>query len=122
MNNDPLQDPYRPNPRPYRKKAGPDNAAAGFLIGLLFPLLGVLLLYFFWTGQASFASYLKMFVAFDSPVLLSNASKVISLSMIANLLPFYFFLNRKQYLTVRGILMSMVLIGVLIVLYRFVWQ
>lgn len=111
-----------PGTRPYKKKFGPDAAAFGLLAGLLFPAVGLLVLYFVWSRDTSFGEYLRMFTAFDSPILMNTASKALSLSMIANLIPFYFFLNRKQYLTVRGILISMVLIGVLIVLYKFVWQ
>ncbi len=121
MSIDPQQNPY-PNPRPYKKKQGPDSAAFGLLVGIIFPILGILVLYFLWADSYSFGSYLRMFTEFNSPALMNNASKVISLSMIANLLPFYYFLNRKQYLTVRGILVSMVLLGVLVVLYKFVWQ
>lgn len=116
------ESPQNPYSRPYKKKVGPDAAPFGLLMGLLFPLLGLLLLYFLWSGKHSFAGYLRLFTTFDSPGMMNAASKALSLSMIANLIPFYFFLNRKQYLTVRGILMSMLLIAVLIVLYKFVWQ
>ncbi len=104
----------------YPQKA--NNAPLGLLIGILFPLLGVLLLYFFWSGNNSFGSYLKMFIQFNYPSMMNMASKVLSLSMISNLIPFYYFLNRKKYQTVRGLLISMVLYLVLIVLYKFVWQ
>lgn len=121
MSVDPSQNPII-NTRPHRKKFGPDAAAFGLLVGLLFPVVGIFLLYFVWAGSSSLSNYLHMFVAFDSPSQMNVASKALSLSMITNLIPFYFFLNRKQYMTVRGILISMVLIGVLIVLYKFVWQ
>jgi hypothetical protein len=110
------------NTRPHRKKVGPDAAAFGLLVGLLFPIAGIFLLYFVWSGNNSMGNYFRMFVAFDSPSQMNVSSKALSLSMITNLIPFYFFLNRKQYMTVRGILISMVLIGVLIVLYKFAWQ
>jgi hypothetical protein len=108
--------------RPHRKRIGPDAAPFGLLVGLLFPIVGLSILYFVWSGDTTLVNYIKMFAAFDSPVLMSTASKALSLAMITNLIPFYFFLNRKQYMTVRGILISMVLIGVMIVLYKFVWQ
>lgn len=122
MSAEPSQNSYSNAPRPYKKKAGPDAAAFGLLVGLIFPVLGLLLLFFVWSGNQSFAGYMRIFISFDSPSMMNTASKALSLSMITNLIPFYFFLNRKQYLTVRGILMSMVLIGVMIVLYKFVWQ
>jgi hypothetical protein len=110
------------NMRPHKKKVGPDAALFGLLVGLLFPVVGLFVLYFVWSGNTTLVNYFKMFVSFDSPTLMTTASKALSLAMITNLIPFYFFLNRKQYLTVRGILISMVLIGVMIVLYKFVWQ
>jgi len=121
MSVDPSQDPVITT-RPYKKKKGPDAAAFGLVAGLLFPALGVFLLYFVWAGGMGLGNYFKMFTQFDSPTQMNMASKALSLAMIANLIPFYFFLNRKQYMTVRGILISMVLIGVMIVLYKFVWQ
>lgn len=115
-----------PNPpagsRPYKKKIGPDAAAFGLVVGLLFPALGLIVLYFVWSRDISFGKYLQMFTMLNSPIMMSTASKALSLSMIANLIPFYFFLNRKQYLTVRGILIAMVLIGLMVVLYKFIWQ
>lgn len=117
----PSPNPY-PGSRPYKKKLGPDSAAFGLVVGLIFPALGLILLYFIWSRDLGFGKYLQMFTATNSPILMSTASKALSLSMIGNLIPFYFFLNRKQYLTVRGILISMVLIGLLVVLYKFVWQ
>ena len=121
MSTEPSQNPYT-NQRIVKKKFGPDSAVIGLITGLIFPVLGLLVLYFLWSGNSNLASYCAMFTDFKSPIRMESASKAISLSMIANLIPFYFFLNRKQYMTVRGILISMLLIGVLIVLYKFVWQ
>lgn len=123
MYQDPLKqnNPFTPQKKGVPSK-GPDNALLGLLIGLLFPLLGVALLYFLWGNNASFAKYLAMFVTFDFPSQMNASSKVLSLSVIANLIPFYFFLNRRRYQTVKGLLISMVLFFVLIVLYKFVWQ
>ncbi len=116
----PEQNPY--NPVVNKKKKGPDVAVVGFLLGLLFPVLALVLLYFFWFGDYTFANYISMFGGINNSFLMNNASKAISLAMISNLMPLYFFLNRKKYLTVRGILMASVLFCLLIVLYKFVWQ
>lgn len=116
----PSQNPY--NIKANRKKSGPDNAVLGLLIGLAFPVLGVLVLFFLWSTSNSFVGYIHTFIEIDSPYKMNMASKVLSLAMIANLIPFYFFLNKKAYQTVRGILISMVLFILLIVLYRFVWS
>lgn len=120
MAQNPMQNPYSIGS--HKKKKGPDSAPFGLLIGLLFPIIGLFVLYFILPGHSSLKNYFRIFTAFGIPALMGAASKTLSLATIANLAPFYFFLNRKQYLTVRGLLMSMVLILVLIVLYKFVWQ
>lgn len=113
-----------PNPNyGFRKKRHKyDNAVLGLLIGLVVPTIAVVFLYFILSKFSTFSNYLKMFIDFNSPTSMTTAGKMISLSLIANLLPFYFFLNRKRYLTIRGIFVAMFLLGVLIFLYRFIWQ
>ncbi len=117
----------KPSQNPYSigapKSKGPDSRPVGFLIGILFPLLGLLVLYFILPGpRSSIGQFFSIFTDFGISSSMGAASKTLSLATIANLAPFYFFLNRKKYQSVRGLLMSMVLILVLIVLYKFVWQ
>ncbi|KAA5536977.1 hypothetical protein F0919_04720 [Taibaiella lutea] len=120
MANDPVQIPNYG--RPKKGKSGTDVAALGLLIGIAFPILGIVVLYFLWSTSGTFGDYLHSFVSFNNAYEMNKASKVLSLSMIANLVPFYYFLNKKQYLAVRGILISMVLFFLLFVMYRFVWS
>jgi hypothetical protein len=121
MTTEPFQIPG-PGMRPKRKKSGLDIAALGLLVGIAFPVIAILILFFFWPTSGTFGDYMHTFVSFSNSYEMNKASKVLSLSMIANLIPFYFFLNKKYYLAVRGILMSMVLFFVLLILYRFVWS
>jgi hypothetical protein len=121
MTTNPIQIPNAGN-RTNKKKGGTNVAAIGLLVGILFPILGILIMYFFWPTSGTFKEYLLSFVSVNNAYEMNKASKVLSLSMIANLIPFYFFLNKKQYLAVRGILMSMVLFFLVFVLYRFVWS
>ena len=121
MSTQPFQIP-NPGMRPGKKKAGTNVAALGLLVGILFPVVAILVLYFFWPTSGTFGDYMHTFVSVHNSYDMNKASKVLSLSMIANLIPFYFFLNKKQFLAVRGILMSMVLFFLLFVLYRFVWS
>jgi hypothetical protein len=122
MNNNPIQNPLDPS-RLQKRKAKNDIAALGFVLAVLFPLLALVVLYFLWFGSATpFHQYLSMFVRFDNPYAMNNASKVVSLALIANLIPFYFFLNKKKYLTVKGILVGSALFVLLIVFYKFIWQ
>jgi hypothetical protein len=108
--------------KPSKKKVGPDKAPIGFLLGLLFPFIGVLLLYFVWGKGVSIGDYLSNFWATSSPLKMDACAKILSLSLLLNLLPFYFFINRKQYSIIRGILMAMFLLAIIIVLYKLVWQ
>jgi len=103
------------------RKKGPDSALIGLIAGLVFPVLGIMLLFFFW-GDGNFGKYLGMFFDLKNYIKIDRASKVLSLSLIANLIPFYYFLNRKKYQTTKGIILATFLYCVLIVLYKFVWQ
>jgi len=122
MKKDTFQHQYtlkRPDPK--RKRY--NSAIPGLALGIIFPLLGIALLYFVRYDDYSFAYYLKMFSPVDSsPMRLSNASKVVSLSLIGQLIPFYYFLNRKAYLTTKGIIMASILWGLLVIFYLFIWQ
>ena len=108
------------NRRP-RKPQKNDVALLGLIVGLAFPALAILLLYFFRSGAAPFSAYMNMFIRFGEPRIMNEVSKLISLSMIANLIPFYYFLNRKAYLSTKGVIIATALLGVLMVLYKFVW-
>lgn len=107
-------DIYRKKP----KKAKNDSAALGFLVGILFPILGLILVYFLMYNSFGFKFYLNIFKGEPT---FSAASKPISLAMITNLAPFYFFLNRRQYQMTKGIIIATAIYGVLFVLYKFVW-
>lgn len=102
-----------------KKNTGPDNLLAGLIIGLLFPTIGVLILYFFW-GGGDVKNYVSMFFDIKSSRI-NVASKILSLAMFTNLIPFYFFLNKKKYRTARGIILSMFIYGIIILLYKFVF-
>lgn len=114
-----FQQPLKPVP-PRRNKG--DVAVVGFLIGVIVPIIALVGLFFLWFGTGTFMQYVNMFSETNNPIAMNNASKAISLAMIANLIPFYIFLNKKKYLTVKGILVSSGLFVLLIVLYKFVWQ
>jgi len=100
-----------------------DNALLGLIIGIIFPCIGLLLLYFLWSSSYwNFPQYLKQFVNLDSSRSMKAASKLISLSIILNLIPFYFFSGKKAMQTVKGIVIASALALLLVVLYLFVWQ
>lgn len=109
------------NNPPYKKSKLPDNTLLGFLIGLIFPILGIVLLYFFW-GDGNMKSYFAKFFNTKNPADMRSASKIMSLSMFAMLIPFNIFINKKKYLTTRGIILATSVFAILIILYNFVWQ
>ncbi len=88
----------------------------GFILGIIMPLLGLLLFYlvkFSGMGMEEFIS-----------VLLRNheeTAKILSLALIANLIPFIYYTSKRLDLTARGVLISTMLYAVLIVLLKFVW-
>ena len=76
----------------------------GFFIGLFMPFLGFVVVYFILgqgQGMDGFIDHLK--------VSHSDAAKVISLSVLANLLPFLYFNRRRLDKTVKGIVIATVL-------------
>lgn len=114
--------PTEYNLRRNPKRPKYDNALLGLILGIIFPCIGIYLLYWaMWTDK-SFSSYLSMFTNTKSSFDMSEASKVISLAIITNLIPFYFFLNKKAMLTVKGIIIASALALLLVVLYKFIWN
>ncbi|RQO32492.1 hypothetical protein DBR32_02505 [Taibaiella sp. KBW10] len=101
-----------------KKKKGVDNAVAGLLVGLGFSILGLVLVYFLMYNSVGLTFYLNLFKGEPT---YSAASKPISLAMIVNLVPFYYFLNRKAYQSTKGVIIATVLLGLLFVLYKFIW-
>lgn len=98
-----------------------DKGIIGLLSGLIVIALGVVIIKFLRHGTYSFGDYLKFFYTFENPFLLSEASKILSLALFGLLAPFYFFLNRKCYMAARGVLISAMIVGVFIIMYKFVW-
>ncbi|HLU17247.1 MAG TPA: hypothetical protein VKZ76_04270 [Edaphocola sp.] len=111
-----------PNPpfQPQRRKSKKfDNAALGLISGLLFSFIGLVLVYFTFYRAGDLNYFIGMFTEMKPSG--DYAAKYISLAMICNLAPFYFFLNRKAYQGTKGVIMATALMGVVFVLYKFVW-
>ncbi len=88
----------------------------GLIIGLIVPLAGMLIMYLVKFGGQSFDSFFKILTHnFDT------AALVLSFSILANIIPFIYYTNRRLDLTARGILIATMLYAVLIVLLKFVW-
>lgn len=115
-----MNDPVFNNPSQKKSKL-PDNTILGFILGLIFPVIGICILYFFW-GDGSFEGYISNFYNTSSPLAMRTASKIMSLSMFTMLIPFNIFINRKKYYSTRGIILATSIFAILIILYNFVWQ
>lgn len=87
----------------------------GFLVGLVLPALGLFVVYLLLFGHWDFGFFWNALWR-DGRL----AAKVISLSLLANLIPFAL-TNRKYYFFAKGIFIVSMLYVVLIIMLRFVW-
>jgi amino acid permease len=88
----------------------------GFLIGLVMPILGFLVMYFLWGRAESISQFLR-----STYVLRDLGSKVYTLSILANLVPFAFFNTKRYDQAARGVFIVTMLYVVFIILFKFVW-
>ena len=88
----------------------------GFLIGLVMPILGFLVMYFLWGRTESISQFLR-----STYILRDLGSKVYTLSILANLLPFVFFNTKRYDQAARGVFIVTMLYVVFIILFKFVW-
>ncbi len=89
---------------------------AGFLVGLLLPVLGMFLMYLWWGSHQGFFAFLASLTR-----LKGMASKVFTLSILINLVPFVYTINKRYDYALRGIFIATMLYAVMIVLIMFVW-
>ncbi|MEO6833010.1 MAG: hypothetical protein ABI378_10900 [Chitinophagaceae bacterium] len=92
-----------------------NKAIVGLMLGLLFPLLGYLVVYFILGRGGSFTDFSNSIVHNGD-----LAGKVISLSVLANLIPFLYFNKYRRDLTVKGIVIATILFGILFVYMKYV--
>ena len=88
----------------------------GLIIGLLFPLIGILIMYLVKFNGMEMGDFFSTLLRKKDV-----AAMVLSLSILINIIPFIFYTNRRLDLTARGILIATMLYAVLIVLLKFVW-
>jgi len=88
----------------------------GLLIGLVTPVIGFIIMYFIWGHGMPFGEFARTLVNNHD-----TASKVLSLGLLLNLLPFILYTNKRLDYTARGILVATILYAVLIVLIKYVW-
>ena len=88
----------------------------GFIIGLLLPFVGLTIMYFLWGHHDGFGSFIKS-LTYQRGM----ASKVFTLSLLPNLIPFAYCNIKRIDLTMRGIFIATMLYVLPIVLIMFVW-
>lgn len=88
----------------------------GLILGLILPVLGFFIVYLILFPHTSFHYFFNTVKSSHS-----IASKVLSLGLLINLVPFIFYTSRRLDLTARGILVATVLYFVFIILLKFVW-
>ncbi len=98
---------------PFMKK---DSSILGFLIGLVLPFLGVAIVYFINYSGISFKAF---FIGLTSDH--KAAAIVLSLSLLINLLPFWYYNGKRIEQTTKGVLIATMLYFVLFILLKFVW-
>ncbi len=93
-----------------------DSSILGFFIGLFLPFVGVVLVYFIRYSQYGFKEFFSSVISDHKA-----AAIVLSLSLLINLLPFWYFNGKKIEQTTKGILIATMLYFVLFILLKFVW-
>ena len=88
----------------------------GFIIGLLLPLLGVFLLYLAWGEHSGLGNFIKYL-----PSQPGLASKVLTLSLLLNLIPFVYCTSKRIDLTARGIFIATMLYALVVIFIKFIW-
>lgn len=90
-----------------------DHIIIGIILGLAGPLLGSLGFYLVEFNHQSLVDFL------DMAVTKKLLSPLLSLCAVINLGVFYLFLNAEKYLIARGIILSTLIYGLIIVLFKF---
>lgn len=88
----------------------------GFILGVIMPLLALLLFYFVRFSGMDMSEFMSVLTHNHE-----DTAKILSLTLIANLIPFIYYTSKRLDLTARGVLIATVLYAVLIVLLKFVW-
>ncbi len=88
----------------------------GFIIGLLLPILGFAIMYMVWFRGSKLGSVLNA-MTHDHKM----ASRVLTMSLLINLVPFVYCNSKRLDYTMRGIVIATMLYALLIVLVMFVW-
>jgi hypothetical protein len=90
-----------------------DHIRTGLILGLLGPLLGLIVIYFFKFSTYQFADFLDYFIH-DNKMITSIGS----LSLLANVILFTIFINTHRDNTAKGIFIVTVIYGIAILVLK----
>lgn len=90
-----------------------DSLKLGTIMGLIVPALGFLIFYLWSFSKVSLSYFVQYAIQIEA------VSKVLSLSLLPNLLVFFLYIRKNYYFTARGILLSTFIWTLAIVLVKF---
>lgn len=99
-----------------------DKFLIGFILGLIAPIIGIIIAWSFMYADYPLSAVFKWFYSFNSPSSVNRLSKLISLGMIINLIPFFLLLNKKRYQAAKGIIIASFIYLILVFIYLFILQ
>lgn len=88
----------------------------GFIIGVFTPVLGFLIVFLIFRQGQPLSAFLQG-LSYNHQTL----AKIMTLSLLGNLIPFLICTNKRLDYTARGIMIATMLYAVLVVLIKFVW-
>ena len=90
-----------------------DNLKLGLILGLLGPLIGLVVIYYFKFSIVSFTEFLDLFI---------NTNRLItsigSLSLVANVVLFTIYINTHRDHTAKGIFMVTLVFGIALLILK----
>jgi len=88
----------------------------GFVIGLVLPILGLVIMKFLWYRHDTFNEFYHTLIYSHSVL-----TKVLTLSLLLNLVPFIYANSKRLDYLMRGVVIATVLYALVIVLLMYVW-
>lgn len=85
----------------------------GTILSLLVPFVGLIIFYFIRFTEHSLSEYISSLITFNL------IAPVISVSLVPNVLLFFFFVNRDRYKEGQGVILAMLLWGLMVVYFKF---
>lgn len=89
----------------------------GFILGLILPVIGFFIVYLGWHSSGESVGQFAHSLTRRSGM----TSKVLTLSLLANLIPFMYFNVKRLDYAMKGVVIATCLYALLIVFVMFVW-